>query len=70
MRQSRPDEIDDACHNHVLDAANPATAPLRADPTAWPVLLSKHYARGTTIGDGLDSTGLPVQARRYSQALR
>ena len=69
MSQSRPDEIDDACHNHVLDAANPAAAPLRADPTAWAELLAKHNAWGATIGDGLDS-GLPVQALRYSQALR
>ena len=70
MRQRRLDKIDDACHNQVLDAANPAAAPLRADPTAWPVLLATHTAWGTTFAHRLDRSGLPVQARRYAQALR
>ena len=70
MRQSRPDERDAVCRNHVLDAANPAAAPLRAAPTAWSVLLATHHAWETTIGHGLDSRCLPVQARRYAQGLR
>jgi len=70
MSQSRPDEIDDACHNQVLAAANPTPAPLRADPTVWAELLAKHNAWGTTIGHGLDSRCLLVQARRYAQGLR
>ena len=70
MRQSRPDELDAGCRNHVLDGANPAAAPLRAAPTAWPVLLATHHAWGTTLGHGLDSRCLPVRARRYAQVLR
>ena len=70
MRQSRPDEIDDAGHNQVLDAANPTPAPLRADPTVWAELLPKHTAWATTIGHGLDSRCLPVPAGRYARVLR